>query len=95
MQYYMSVSEIQDRMKALLSCYTKNRHLKSPFVNQRLLDQLERMKDPNLLNNDAVAEEIITVFLNSLVLAGHLGIDIEGKIYEYLCQLERDTLFVM
>ncbi len=89
----MSVSEIQDRMKALLSCYNNNRYLKSPFVNQRLLAQLERMKDPNLLNNEAVAEEIINVFLNSLVLAGQLGIDIEGKVYEYLCQLERDAMW--
>ncbi len=51
--------------------------------------------DPTLLNNEQVADEIITVFLNSIILAGQLGINIESKINEYLIQLEREALFAM
>jgi len=53
------------------------------------------MMDPNLLNNEKVVEEILTSFLNAIILAGQLGIDIESKINEYLIQLERESLFAM
>jgi hypothetical protein len=51
--------------------------------------------DPTLLNNEHVADEILTVFLNSIILAGQLGIDIESKINDYLIQLEREALVAM
>lgn len=95
MQYYMSVSEIQDRVKMLISHFTGRYSPKSPFLNQRLVKSLQKMADPNLLNNEKVAEEIITTFLNSIILAGQLGIDIETKINEYLIQLEREALVAM
>jgi hypothetical protein len=41
------------------------------------------------------ADEILTVFLNSIILAGQLGIDIESKINDYLIQLEREALVAM
>ncbi len=95
MQYYMSVSEIQDRVKMLISHFTASYNPKSPFLNKRLVDSLQKMVDPNLLNNEKVAEEIISTFLNSIILAGQLGIDIETKINEYLIQLEREALVAM
>ena len=91
----MSVSEIQDRMKTLISHFTRNYNAKSPFLNPRLIQSLQKMTDPNLINNERVAEEIVTAFLNSIILAGQLGIDIESKINEYLIQLEREALFAM
>ena len=66
-----------------------------PQLNPKLVNSLQKMVDPNLLNNERVAEEIITTFLNSLILAGQLGIDIETKVNEYLIQLEREALFAM
>jgi hypothetical protein len=95
MQYYMSVSEIQDRVKMLISHFTGSYNPKSPFLDQRLVNSLQRMVDPNLLNNEKVVEEIISTFLNSIILAGQLGIDIESKINEYLMQLEREALVAM
>ncbi len=95
MQYYMSVSEIQNRVKTLINHFTGSYNLKSPFFNPKLVNSLQKMVDPNLLNNEKVAEEIITTFLNSIILAGQLGIDIETKVNEYLIQLEREALFAM
>lgn len=95
MQYYMSVSEIQDRVKTLISHLTGSYNAKSPFFNPKLATALQKMVDPNLLNNEKVVDEIITAFLNSIILAGQLGIDIETKINEYLIQLEREALFAM
>jgi len=95
MQYYMSVSEIQDRVRTLINHFTGSYSVKSPFFNPRLVNSLQKMVDPNLLNNEKVAEEIITTFLNSIILAGQLGIDIETKVNEYLIQLEREALFAM
>lgn len=95
MQYYMSVSEIQDRVKTLINHFTGSYSVKSPFFNPRLVNSLQKMVDPNLLNNEKVVEEILTTFLNSIILAGQLGIDIETKVNEYLIQLEREALFAM
>jgi hypothetical protein len=95
MQYYMSVSEIQDRIKTLITHFTANPNMKSPFFNPELVRSIRKMVDPNLLNNEKVAEEIITTFLNAIILAGQLGIDIESKINEYLIQLEREAIFAM
>lgn len=95
MQYYMSVSEIQDRLKTLVSHFTGCSSSRLPYINSRLVTSFQKMMDPNLLNNEKVVEEIITVFLNSMILAGQLGIDIERKINEYLIQLEREAIFAM
>ncbi len=95
MQYYMSVSEIQQRVKTLINHLTGSYNVNSPFFNPKLVHSLQKMVDPNLLNNEKVAEEIISTFLNSIILAGQLGIDIETKVNEYLIQLERETLFAM
>ncbi|MFX0149891.1 MAG: hypothetical protein ACFFAJ_03845 [Candidatus Hodarchaeota archaeon] len=95
MQYYMSVSEIQDRLKTLISHFSGSYSSRVPYVNSRLVASFQKMIDPNLLNNEKVAEEIITVFLNSIILAGQLGIDIERKINEYLIQLEREAILAM
>ena len=95
MQYYMSVSEIQDRVKTLLNHFTGSYNTKTPFFNPELVTSLRKAMDPTLLNNEQVAEEILTVFLNSIILAGQLGIDIESKINEYLIQLEREALVAM
>ena len=95
MQYYMSVSEIQDRVKTLLNHFTGSYNHSSPFFNPELVASLQKAMDPTLLKNEHVADEIITVFLNSIILAGQLGIDIESKINEYLIQLEREALFAM
>ncbi len=95
MQYYMSDSEIQDRVKTLLNHFTGSYNNNSPFFNPELVASLQKAMDPTLLNNEQVADEIITVFLNSIILAGQLGINIESKINEYLIQLEREALFAM
>jgi len=95
MQYYLSVSEIQDRVKTLLNHFTGSYNNKSPFFNPALVASLKKAMDPTLLNNEHAADEILTVFLNSLILAGQLGIDIESKINDYLIQLEREALFAM
>ena len=95
MQYYMSMSEIQDRVKTLLNHFTGSYNTKSPFFNPELVASLKKAMDPTLLNNEQVADEILTVFLNSIILAGQLGIDIETKINEYLVQLEREALVAM
>ena len=90
MQYYMTINELSERIKTLLSF---NSNKSSPFVNSQLISHLQSMNDPNLLNNDKVADEILTIFLNSLVLAGQLGIPLEQKINEYLIQLEREAMW--
>jgi hypothetical protein len=95
MQYYMSVSEIQDRVKTLITHFTGGYSMQSPFFNSDLVNSLQKMVDPNLLNNEKIAEEILSVFLNSIILAGQLGIDIETKVNEYLIQLEREALVAM
>ena len=95
MQYYMSVSEIQDRVKTLINHFTGSNCAKSPFFNPKIVNSLQKMVDPNHLNNERLAEDIITTFLNSLILAGQLGIDIETKVNEYLIQLEREAIFAM
>lgn len=69
--------------------------MQSPFFNSDLVNSLQKMVDPNLLNNEKIAEEILSVFLNSIILAGQLGIDIETKVNEYLIQLEREALVAM
>jgi hypothetical protein len=90
----MSVSEIQDRVKTLINHFSHGT-VKSPFFNPKLVKSLQKMMDPNLLNNEKVAEDIISTFLNAIILAGQLGIDIETKVNEYLIQLEREALFAM
>lgn len=95
MQYYMSVSEIQDRVKTLLNHFTGSYNSSSPFFNSELVASLQKAMDPTLLNNEQAADEIITVFLNAIILAGQLGINIESKINEYLIQLEREAMFAM
>jgi len=91
----MSVAEIQDRVKILISHLSAQSDLKSPFYNPNLMASIRKMIDPNLLNNEKVADEIITTFLNAIILAGQLGIDIEKKVNEYLIQLEREALMAM
>ncbi len=95
MQYYMSVSEIQDRVKILISHFQNRYNKKAAILNSRFFQLLQQGSDPNLLNNERVADEVITAFLNSIILAGQLGIDIEAKINEYLIQLEREALVAM
>lgn len=91
----MSVSEIQDRVKILISHFQNRYNSKLPILNSRLLNLLQQGSDPNLLNNERVADEVINAFLNSIILAGQLGINIEAKINEYLIQLEREALVAM
>ena len=91
----MSVSEIQDRVKTLISHFTGCPQLKSPFFNPELAQSIRKLVDPNLINNEKVVDEIITSFLNSIIIAGQIGIDIESKVNEYLMQLEREALVAM
>lgn len=95
MQYYMSISEVQDRISAIISHLTVIQYNSTSQSNSKIKTSLRRMMDPNLLNNEKVVEEILSSFLNAIILAGQLGIDIESKINEYLIQLERESLFAM
>lgn len=95
MQYYMSLAEIQDRIKTLITHFSSQSMGNSPYNNQDLASAVKKLADPNLLNNEKVEEEIIASLLNAIVMAGQLNIDIESKINEYLLQLERESLFAM
>lgn len=91
----MSISEVQDRISAIISHLTVIQYNSTSQSNSKIKTSLRRMMDPNLLNNEKVVEEILSSFLNAIILAGQLGIDIESKINEYLIQLERESLFAM
>ena len=91
----MSLAEIQDRIKTLITHFSSQSMRNSPYNNQDLASAVKKLADPNLLNNEKVEEEIIASLLNAIVMAGQLNIDIESKINEYLLQLERESLFAM
>ena len=94
MQYYMTISEIQERLTNVilqLVSSPQTTTLPAPFVHQLQL-MVSQVAQVDVESVDNIESTLIDSFLNAMILAGQMGIDLEQKINEFLTKLELNAL---
>ena len=90
----MTLSELQSRFQAALLYLSNNNNLSTRTIPDEVLQLAQRFLNmPRMPMIHVRPEELVVSFLNLLIIASEIGIDLEEKAQEIISNLEQPAYF--
>ena len=90
----MTLSELQSRFQTALLYLSNNNNLSTRTIPDEVLQLAQRFLNmPRMPMIHVRPEELVVYFLNLLIIASEIGIDLEEKAQEIISNLEQPAYF--